>query len=264
MNENDSDASNSLSEETHAFELQFIKTYEQHPVLWNVNHSDYSNKYRRGVATDVLVKVMKKWNKAATRYTVRRKINALRSSYRKDLRKHLSSKTTGPGGEITYEYTPKNWKYYALSFLGRKIDEECESMKTKGFMEVDLDITKFDEEVSQCCEESETEEIAEIQEIESDSIDVLETYREKRIEVTSQPDAERSQKNRVIANVNNTIFDSSVHDKEFDAIGSNVACKLKRMNSEQRCHAELLINKVLIEGLKNNLTEFTDLTEIYK
>lgn len=53
-------------------------------------------------------------------------------------------------------------------------------------------------------------------------------------------------------------------DRELDAIGANVTCKLKRMNSEQRYHAELLINKVLITGLKNNLTNDTDLTEVYK
>lgn len=59
-------------------------------------------------------------------------------------------------------------------------------------------------------------------------------------------------------------IDDSILDREFEAIGSNVACKLKRMNSAQRYHAELLINKVLIEGLKNKLTEDTDLTEVYK
>lgn len=53
-------------------------------------------------------------------------------------------------------------------------------------------------------------------------------------------------------------------DRELEAIGANVTCKLKRMNSLQRYHAELLINKVLISGLKNNLSDETDLTDVYR
>jgi hypothetical protein len=49
-------------------------------------------------------------------------------------------------------------------------------------------------------------------------------------------------------------------DKELKAVAANVVYKLKRMNIEQRCHAELLINKVLVYGLRNILTYNTDLT----
>lgn len=52
-------------------------------------------------------------------------------------------------------------------------------------------------------------------------------------------------------------------DKEYEAIGANVACKLKRMNPQQRYQAELLINKVLIKGLKNSLSDDTDLTDVW-
>lgn len=53
-------------------------------------------------------------------------------------------------------------------------------------------------------------------------------------------------------------------DRELEAIGANVTCKLKRMDPLQRYHAELLINKVLITGLKNNLSDDTDLTDVFR
>lgn len=36
---------------------------------------------------------------------------------------------------------------------------------------------------------------------------------------------------------------------EYDAIGINVASKLKRMNQTQSIYADLLINKILTQGL---------------
>lgn len=49
-------------------------------------------------------------------------------------------------------------------------------------------------------------------------------------------------------------------EDEFDGIGTNVACKLRRMDEEQKLMAEELINKVLINGIKGRLTEDTDIT----
>lgn len=47
-------------------------------------------------------------------------------------------------------------------------------------------------------------------------------------------------------------------DDEFDGIGLNVACKLRRMDEDQKLYAEMLINKVLMHGVKGRLQEETD------
>lgn len=47
-------------------------------------------------------------------------------------------------------------------------------------------------------------------------------------------------------------------DDEFDGIGLNVACKLRRMDGDQKLYAEMLINKVLMHGVKGRLQEETD------
>lgn len=45
---------------------------------------------------------------------------------------------------------------------------------------------------------------------------------------------------------------------EFDAVGSNVACKLRRMNENQRAIAELIINKTIIFGVQDKLIDASD------
>lgn len=56
---------------------------------------------------------------------------------------------------------------------------------------------------------------------------------------------------------------SSVSEKidEFDAIGVNIAAKLKKMNTTQQILAESLFQKIIQKGLFNQLTEYTDVNE---
>lgn len=51
-------------------------------------------------------------------------------------------------------------------------------------------------------------------------------------------------------------------DDEFDGIGVNVSCKLRRMGEEQQIYAEMLINQILMNGLKGRLWEETELCEL--
>ncbi|CAI6370277.1 unnamed protein product [Macrosiphum euphorbiae] len=48
---------------------------------------------------------------------------------------------------------------------------------------------------------------------------------------------------------------------EYDAIGINVASKLKRMKQTQYIYSESLINKVLTQGLLETLTSESDICE---
>ncbi|CAB3229661.1 unnamed protein product [Arctia plantaginis] len=262
MQEEEEDTSSSdtnacLTSEAQSYEVEFVKTYERLPILWDVNHPDYTNKYRRAVANDALLEIMKKWDKSATRLTVRQKINILRSSYRKDLRKHLKSKTIGQNGEQIYEYNPRNWKFYALRFLGGKVDdEEIESNKDQNsIVEIKLNSSYFD---------AVTNEEAENDAIKLQTSNVQQTFNDDEAGEKTQANNKKNKKKRMKSAVEDYYVDDNVLEKEFEAISSNVVCKLRRMNPEQRCHAELLINKVLIGGLKNSLTDETDLTEVYK
>lgn len=92
----------------------FIETYESPPELWNSSHPSYMNKTRRNLALDKLVNIYSKMKPGANRADVRRKINTLRSNYRKELKKIVSSKRSGSGTDEVYQ--PTSWVFRALKF----------------------------------------------------------------------------------------------------------------------------------------------------
>ncbi|KAJ8710751.1 hypothetical protein PYW08_009266 [Mythimna loreyi] len=247
----------SLSRETLAVEEDFIETYKSLPLLWDTDHKHNTNKYKRNEALDVLLKILKRWNPSATRRTVRQKINILRSTYRKIRKKYLASRIIGPNGEEMYEYEPTNWKYHALKFIDEKNDgNECNDLTE--ISENNMDDNTIEDEDSN---ESESENGESL----SHTSDALATITEE------EPPRKRFKANKrtnkfVKVEVDEDYYDTNDNllDRELEAIGANVTCKLKRMNSLQRYHAELLINKVLLTGLKNNLTDDTDITDVYR
>jgi hypothetical protein len=93
----------------------FIETYEGLPELWNSSHSSYMNKTRRNLALDKLVNIYSKMKPGANRADVWRKINTLRSNYRKELKKIVSSKRSGSGTDEVYQ--PTSWVFHALKYL---------------------------------------------------------------------------------------------------------------------------------------------------
>uniref|UniRef100_A0A6P7H568 Uncharacterized protein LOC114346252 n=1 Tax=Diabrotica virgifera virgifera TaxID=50390 RepID=A0A6P7H568_DIAVI len=71
---------------------EFIELYKSFPCLWQVKNKDYKNKE-----------------------TVTRKINSLRTVYRKELKKVKASATSGTGEEDIYK--PSLWYFDLLEFL---------------------------------------------------------------------------------------------------------------------------------------------------
>lgn len=93
----------------------FIETYEALPELWNTSHPSYMNKAKRNIALDKLTSIYKNMKPGANRADVRRKINTLRSNYRKQLKKiELSMRTESGTDEV---YQPTSWVFHALKFL---------------------------------------------------------------------------------------------------------------------------------------------------
>lgn len=94
---------------------KFIEIYETLPELWDASNSSYMNKVKRNLALDKLLNVYIKIKPGAKREDVRKKINTLRSNYRKEVKKILSSKRSGAG--LDEVYNPSSWVFHALSFL---------------------------------------------------------------------------------------------------------------------------------------------------
>ena len=95
--------------------IDFINLYRSHECLWMVKSKNYSNKHMREQAYDSLLQCVKKFEPAASRDSITKKINNLRTSFRKECRKVESSKLSGSGIEDIY--VPKLWYFDQLVFL---------------------------------------------------------------------------------------------------------------------------------------------------
>lgn len=80
--------------------LSYTKVY--HACLWKIKSKEYSDRNKKSAAYEVLVKKLKEIDTEANRETMAKKVNNLRSSFRKELKKVLKSKVSGVGSEDLY------------------------------------------------------------------------------------------------------------------------------------------------------------------
>mgnify|MGYP000847620330 CR=1 FL=1 len=93
----------------------FIITYRNEPCLWNIKSRDYRDRQRKEKGYGKLIMILKAIEPGATRDHVVKKINNIRSSYRKEKKKVEQSLKNGAEGEEIYQ--PKLWYYNLLRIL---------------------------------------------------------------------------------------------------------------------------------------------------
>ena len=118
--------------------MDFIDIYKTHTALWKVKSKEYSNRELRNKGLEELREKLKELIPHCTKDDVMKKINSLRSSFRRELRKHESSKKSGNATDDIY--TPTLWYFNDLMFI---CDQE---LPREGISNLDSPITY--EEVS--------------------------------------------------------------------------------------------------------------------
>lgn len=93
----------------------FISVYRQNPILWNTSLKEYSDRDKKNKCYKQLVEIYQKIKKRATIEDVKKKINSLRTNYRKELKKIKDSQRTGSSTDDIYE--PTSWIFWELQFL---------------------------------------------------------------------------------------------------------------------------------------------------
>lgn len=98
------------------FFTEFIEAYRTLPELWRVKSKEYSNRDKKNAAYEQLLTKLREIEPDATIDEVKRKINSIRTSWRKEEHKRvLCSKKSGTATEDIYE--PNLWYYDLLIFL---------------------------------------------------------------------------------------------------------------------------------------------------
>jgi len=83
--------------------------------LWKVKSKEYSDRVKKNLAYEHLTTKLKEIDPDANKGKVVKKINSLRSCFRKELKKVNDSKTSGVGANDTC--TPSLWYVQELLFL---------------------------------------------------------------------------------------------------------------------------------------------------
>ncbi|XP_017084574.2 uncharacterized protein LOC108116938 [Drosophila eugracilis] len=97
------------------FLQEFIVCLENEPAVWNAKCEAYKNKNLRNKAWEVLLEKYKEIDERATIDEVKKKVNSLRASYRREIRKIKRSEKSGAGTDDVYQ--PSLWYFSDLSFL---------------------------------------------------------------------------------------------------------------------------------------------------
>ncbi|MCL4130342.1 UNVERIFIED_CONTAM: hypothetical protein GTU68_064100 [Idotea baltica] len=103
------------SDKERQFWTEFIEIYKENPCLWKIKSKEYSDRVKKNAAYDLLVEKLKEKDANATRELVTKKINNMRSSFRKECKKVSSSMKSGAGSDDVY--IPNLWYYDLLVFL---------------------------------------------------------------------------------------------------------------------------------------------------
>ncbi|VVD00940.1 unnamed protein product [Leptidea sinapis] len=210
---------------------RFIQLYKELPCLWDRKCLTYKHKGSRQQAVDRLTELVQEYDKSATRVHVLRKIESLRACMRREYKKVINSGRKANG---EYVHVPNLWYYKQLSFVfGDSVAKH---------------------EMPEPENEPEEEEMDRIEFITDDSYEnhEVDSYSELRSsdEIHSPSQKFNDDKGKRLC--------TEVED-EYDAIGVNVAAKLRGLRPEMRILAEKLINDVLFQAQMNGLNSSTSL-----
>ncbi|KAL4706056.1 hypothetical protein ACJJTC_001654 [Scirpophaga incertulas] len=97
------------------FLTQFIDLYKSLPTLWKIKSKEYSDRNKKNEPYHLMIEKLKKVEPNATRDTVTKKINSLRSSRRKEKKKVKDSLKSGTSTDDVYQ--PSLWYYELLDFV---------------------------------------------------------------------------------------------------------------------------------------------------
>lgn len=209
---------------------KFIECYRDNIALWRVGSKEYQNRTQKAKAYEKLIDVIKDRYPEADKDFVVRKINSLRSCFRKEYKKVVKSRREFTNPEDVYK--PSLWYYDLLLFTA-----DCKDWK----------------------EQTEPEEAYEYEvEIKKENNKTYETSSADPLELCLplyKPINKSSENEITVAQ-----YETQKED-EYDAYGITVAAKLRKMTEHQRLFSENLINQILFKGMFNKLSENTVLYE---
>ncbi|XP_076046685.1 uncharacterized protein LOC143028448 isoform X12 [Oratosquilla oratoria] len=224
--------------------LQFIHTYRDHPALWKVKSKEYTNKLARSKGISALQDLLKELEPDCTRDAVIKKINCLRSSFRRECRKIEKSKKSGASPNEMY--TSSLWYFEEMMFV---LDQDLPGESCSNLD----DIYNYNAEIAEAhgTEGDATpytrQQIPEAHGTEGDATPYTRQEVKRRRKSLSKSDH--------ILDIVARKLDESLHkdNSGIDLFGSYVAHRIHSMDIRTAIITRKLINDVLFEAEMGNL-----------
>lgn len=82
------------------FLLELIDVYRSLPALWQIKSKEYSDRQRKDSAYETLLIKYREYYKEGTKDELKKKLNALGTNFRKELKKISDSQKSGAGTAV--------------------------------------------------------------------------------------------------------------------------------------------------------------------
>ncbi|XP_012218047.1 uncharacterized protein [Linepithema humile] len=251
------------------FIKEFILLYRKNRCLWNQKSIFYRNIDHRERAYQNLVKKLKEVDARADRKMVTRKINILRTSFRREYKKICSLQSE--------KYISSLWYYDLMKFLAEQNEQQIDDQDQIQLHQdinnkVNASATKFktNNEINGTVTEAETnKEIpieCTIEKIEplslppSPSSLMMDLPTELETNLQRKTNCSLDNESVMTATPKNEILQGTDSDM-FQSFGNYVAAKLRNSMSQQSIFAEKLIADVLQKAALGTLNENTCLND---
>ncbi|XP_003706919.1 uncharacterized protein LOC100876629 [Megachile rotundata] len=261
---------------THDFLAEFIQLYRSYPCLWQVRYKGYKDRLLRNRAYDALVQKLREVNPIANRETVIRKINTLRTAFRREYKKVRTSQKMVKNPR--QRYRSSLWYYDILKFV-------AEQNEASPFDDEDRDLANATASMDLCQEEmsvhTDVDKIEPPSPVPTPEASPVPTFQPVILETegsyarriscstTTEPFRRKCQletyQDRQTRESNRELspkpFASRATDDDFETFGRYVASKLRKSMPRQSIIAEKIIADVLLRANLGTLEETTCLTE---
>ncbi|XP_072377729.1 uncharacterized protein [Diabrotica undecimpunctata] len=223
------------------FYSEFIALYRELPEVWKIKSDEYKNRKLKNVAYEKLIEKLKEVEPNADRDMVRKKINVLRSGYRRELKKLNDSYNSGTGSESFY--TPTLWYFDEIDFLrDQEIQDSAFSLndiKIDGIDSSHGPHTYTHQEVNTSQEPDESpEELA---------TPIQQSTLNQRKRIADSDELRRRNELLDYEHLRTT-------HAEMEILAKSWAIDYMKLSPDQQIHAKKAINDILYEGLLGNLS----------
>ncbi|CAB3229318.1 unnamed protein product [Arctia plantaginis] len=192
--------------------LAVLNRYKEMPHLWQKTHKEYMNRDKREVGFKILLKIYREFDAHATIKYLKKKIENMRTSYIRELRKMKECQRTGK------IYSSNLYYFDALRFIG----------DSDGYYAPKIEPAEIEGHSPALSSDADSD---------YQPKPTSSAQKKKKI---SQPVADTKVNNQVTTDVL-----LQIQDEKWDAIGRSLGLQLRDLDKDQQTVAHKLINDVM-------------------